>query len=138
MVITTCREVQTKGEFDLIVLTEEVKKIVGAESVRNGLALVHCTGSTACVFITEFESGAMQDIKEKLEELAPREGNYKHHLRGVDDNGRAHVLYALLNRNVSVPIVDHQLALGTWQELVLIDLDTRPRTRTWILQIIGE
>ena len=138
MVITTCREVQTKGEFDLVVLTEEVKEIVHTESVQNGLALVHCTGSTACIFITDFEPGAMQDLKDKLEELAPRAGDYKHHLRGVDDNGRAHVLSVLLNRNVSVPIVDHQLALGTWQELVLIDLDTRPRTRTWILQIIGE
>jgi len=138
MVITTHREIQTKGEFDIVVLTEEIKNLVQDASIQNGMALVHCTGSTACIFITEFETGAIQDLKEKFEEFAPRDGNYRHHLRGVDDNGRAHVLSAFLNRNVSVPIIEHQLALGTWQELVLIDLDTRPRTRTWILQIIGE
>lgn len=138
MIITIQREVQTKGEYDHVVLTEDVKKLVQEASIDNGVAFIHCTGSTACIIITEFESGAMQDLKEKFEELAPREGNYRHHLRGVDDNGRAHVLSAFLNRNVTIPVIEHKLALGTWQELVLIDLDTRPRTRTWILQILGE
>ena len=138
MIITSHREAHTNGDFDLIVLTEDVKKMVEEGSIQDGLALVHCTGSTTCIIITEFETGAMQDLKDKFEAFAPRDGNYRHHLRGVDDNGRAHVLSAFLNRNVSIPIIDHKLALGTWQELVLIDLDTRPRTRSWILQIIGE
>jgi secondary thiamine-phosphate synthase enzyme len=137
MVITYQQELQTQGCFDIIPLTNEVKKFLSQTEIQNGIALVHCTATTATILITEYESGAMEDLREKFEEFAPRQGAYKHHQRGVDDNGRAHVLSAFLNQNVSVPIIDHQLALGTWQEIVLIDLDTHPRTRTWILQIVG-
>jgi secondary thiamine-phosphate synthase enzyme len=138
MIKTYRNDIQTKGDYDIIPLTGDISRMLLDTNIENGLALVHCTGSTACILIVEYESGAMEDLKDKLEAIAPRNGEYQHHLRGVDDNGRAHVLSAFLNRNVSIPIIDHRLALGTWQELVLIDLDTCPRTRTWILQIIGE
>lgn len=138
MITTHETTLDTQGDCDIVLLTSEVEQVVAASGIQNGLAVVHCTGTTACVLMVEFEAGAMGDLKDKLEDFAPRYGEYKHHLRGVDDNGSAHVRSAFLNQNVTVPIVDARLALGSWQDLILIDLDTRPRSRTLITQLIGE
>ena len=84
------------------------------------------------------EAGILVDLEDALARIAPPAADYKHHLRGVDDNGRAHVLSALLNRNVSVPIIDHQLALGTWQGIYLWEHRTAPHTRQVTVTIVGE
>jgi secondary thiamine-phosphate synthase enzyme len=138
MIITYQKELQTQGAYDIIRLTDEVKQLVSQAGVQDGIALVHCTGTTASILITEYERGILEDLRSKFEEFTPRQHDYRHHDRGVDDNGSAHVLYAFLNQNVSIPITGGQLLLGTWQEIVLINLDTLPRQRTWVLQIFGE
>lgn len=86
----------------------------------------------------EFEPGAIADLNGVFEALAPREGAYRHHLRWGDDNGSSHVRAALLGPSVTVPLVDGALTLGTWQQLMLLEFDTRPRTREIVVQIIGE
>jgi secondary thiamine-phosphate synthase enzyme len=114
-----------------------VRQLVTQSGVQDGIALIHCTGTTASIIITEYEAGILEDLRAKFEEFVPRKRDYRHHDRGVDNNGSAHVLYAFLNQNTSIPITGGKLLLGTWQEIVLINLDTVPRLRTWVLQIIG-
>jgi secondary thiamine-phosphate synthase enzyme len=94
-------------------------------------------GSTAGITTIEFEPGAVADLNRVWERLAPRDGNYDHHLRWGDDNGSSHVRAAMLGPSVSIPFDDGRLCVGTWQQIVLIEFDTRGRTREIIVQLIG-
>jgi secondary thiamine-phosphate synthase enzyme len=95
-------------------------------------------GSTAGLTTIEFEPGAIADLNDVFERLAPRGGDYRHHLRWGDDNGSSHVRAALLGPSVVVPFGGGQLALGTWQQIMLVEFDTRPRRREIVIQLIGE
>lgn len=138
MVVTVRREVATSGQGDVRDLTPIVTDALAGASLSAGLATVWVIGSTAGVTTIEFEPGAVADFDAMLERLAPRRGDYRHHLRWGDDNGSSHVRAALLGPSLSIPFADRRLFLGTWQQIVLVELDTRARRRELVVQLLGE
>jgi secondary thiamine-phosphate synthase enzyme len=138
MIHTARRSVRTRGQGDAHDLTPVVAEIVAEAGVRNGVAAVSVVGSTAGITTIEFEPGAVSDLNNALEQLAPRHAEYRHHLRWGDDNGSSHVRAALLGPSVTLPIVAGELALGTWQQIALFEFDTRPRQREVVVQVVGE
>ena len=138
MVVTQRREVSTKGQGDAHDLTERVAAVVADSGCRAGIATVFVVGSTAAVTTIEFEPGAVADLNRLFEMLAPRAADYRHHLRWGDDNGSSHVRAALLGPSLTVPFAEGELLLGTWQQILLLECDTRPRRREIVIQIVGE
>ena len=126
MVATRRRDVPTKGQGDAHDITGSVAAAVAESGCRAGIATVFVVGSTAAVTTIEFEPGAVADLNGVFEELAPRRGEYRHHLRWGDDNGSSHVRAALLGPSLTVPFADGKLLLGTWQQIMLLECDTRP------------
>jgi secondary thiamine-phosphate synthase enzyme len=138
MVKTHRHVVGTRGQGDAHDLTPAVAAAVRDSGIRAGVATVFVVGSTAAITTIEFEPGAIADFNALLERLAPRAADYRHHARWGDDNGSSHVRAALLGPSLAVPIVDGNLALGTWQQVLLIELDTRARHREIVIQVSGE
>lgn len=138
MVVTKTCEVNTLGQGDTHNLTDIVTKYVKTSGIQAGTATIFIVGSTAIVTTIEFEPGAIADFNEVLEKLAPRHGNYQHHLRWGDDNGSSHVRAALAGPSITVPFTNRALVLGTWQQIVLVECDTRARRREIVVQLIGE
>jgi len=138
MIATQKFEVSTNGQGDARDITENVAAAVAASQTRAGIASVFVVGSTAGITTIEFEPGAIADLNGLFERLAPRGGEYRHHLRWGDDNGSSHVRAALLGPSLTVPFADGALTLGTWQQIMLLEFDTRPRRREIVVQIIGE
>ena len=135
---TTRHHVSTKGQGDAHDLTNATAAAVSASGVNAGIAVVFVVGSTAAITTIEFEPGAIADLNALLERLAPRAGEYRHHLRWGDDNGSSHVRAALLGPSISVPIADGTLVLGTWQQVMLLECDTQPRQREVVIQVVGD
>jgi|SRR6185436_11616509 secondary thiamine-phosphate synthase enzyme len=138
MVVTCRREVATRGQGDAHDITDLVSDAVGESKCAAGIATVFVVGSTATVTTIEFEPGAVADLNRSLELIAPREADYRHHLRWGDDNGSSHVRAALVGPSLTIPIADGKLILGTWQQVALVELDTRPRKREIVIQVVGE
>jgi secondary thiamine-phosphate synthase enzyme len=138
MVSTDRLEISTSGQGDAHDLTSAVASAVTDSGVRSGVAIVFVVGSTAAVTTIEFEPGAIADLNRVFDQLAPRDGEYRHHLRWGDDNGSSHVRAALLGPSLPVPFADRKLLLGTWQQIMLLEFDTRARRREVVIQIIGE
>jgi secondary thiamine-phosphate synthase enzyme len=138
MVSTHKHAVSTTGQGDAHDLTAVVQRAVGKSGVRNGIATAFVVGSTAAMTTIEFEPGAVHDLNKVFEDLAPRAGSYRHHLRWGDDNGSSHVRAALLGPSVTVPFTDGELLLGTWQQIALFEFDTQARKREVVVQIVGE
>jgi secondary thiamine-phosphate synthase enzyme len=138
MISTTRHEVATRGQGDAHDLTDLVAQRIAASEVRSGVATVFVVGSTAGLTTIEFEPGAVADLNRLFETLAPRRADYRHHLRWGDDNGSSHVRAALLGPSLTIPIVDGQLVLGTWQQIMLLEFDTRPRRREVVVQLMGD
>ena len=138
MVITVRCTVQTAGQGDIRDMTREVAAALTESELQDGLATIAVVGSTAAVTTIEFEPGAVADFDRLLAQLAPRGGQYAHHERWGDDNGSSHVRAALLGASITLPFTAAQLALGTWQQVVLVECDTRSRTREVLVQLIGE
>ncbi len=122
-------EIATKGHGDVVDLTGRVAELVKASGVSEGLAAVFTAGSTCAITTMEYESGLIEDLKGVLLGLAPEGADYRHHRRWGDRNGNAHILSAIIGPGVSVPVSGGALGLGQWQQIVLIDLDERPRNR---------
>jgi secondary thiamine-phosphate synthase enzyme len=138
MVTTEHLRVRTRGQGDVHDLTAEVTRVVSAAQLSGGIVTVFVTGSTAAITTIEFEPGAVSDLDRAFERVAPRRADYAHHLRWGDDNGSSHVRAAMLGPSVTVPFVDGRLALGTWQQVVLVEFDTGPRDREIVVQAMGE
>ena len=130
--------IQTQGPGDAVDVTGEVARAVAASGVTSGVVTVFVKGSTAGFTTIEFESGVVADLDRALETVAPRQADYQHHLRWGDDNGSAHVRAGIVGPSLTVPFRDGQLLLGTWQQIALLEFDTRPRTRRYIVQIVGD
>ena len=128
----------TKGQGDAHDITRVAASAIAESGLRAGIATIFVVGSTAAITTIEFEPGAIADLNRLFERLAPREGEYRHHLRWGDDNGSSHVRAALLGPSVTIPFTDGRLALGTWQQVMLLELDTQPREREVIVQLLGE
>jgi secondary thiamine-phosphate synthase enzyme len=138
MIATYRREVATRGQGDAHDITEMVASAVTESACAAGLTTVFVVGSTASVTTIEYEPGAVADLNQALEQIAPRAASYRHHLRWGDDNGSSHVRAALMGPTLTVPFADGRLTLGTWQQIALIELDTRPRRREIVIQVLGE
>jgi secondary thiamine-phosphate synthase enzyme len=138
MVITKELELHTQGNYDVRDITPQVQEAVRESGLRAGIVTVFCPGSTGGLTTIEYESGVVYDLGQVLDEIAPPDRDYRHHQRWHDDNGHSHVRAALIGPSLTVPFVDRDLTLGTWQQIVFLDLDTRARSRRLVLQIMGE
>lgn len=137
-VVSVKRSLQTRGHNHTIDITSEVASAVKSAGTDSGIATVFVTGSTAGVTTIEFEPGLVQDLDAAFNRLAPRELEYRHHERWGDDNGHSHIRASLLGPSLTVPFAKGELLLGTWQQIILVDFDTRPRRRDYVVQIMGE
>ncbi len=138
MVHTVANDVETTGQGDIRDISASVRQAVSDSGCSVGIATVAVVGSTAGMTTIEYEPGAVADFNRLLEQLAPRDGVYQHHERWGDDNGSSHARAALIGPSLTVPFTHSTLQLGTWQQIVLVECDTRPRRRQVIVQIVGE
>ncbi len=137
-VITKSLQVKSKSENDIIDITDQVSKIVKESKVENGAVIVFVVGSTAAITTIEYEPGLQKDFPEMLSRLAPKENEYAHDNTWHDGNGHSHVRASLIGPSLTIPIIEGRLTLGTWQQIVLVEMDTRPRERKIIIQVLGE
>jgi secondary thiamine-phosphate synthase enzyme len=135
---TTTITETTTGFCDIIDITAKVKEFLERENVQSGLASLFVNGSTAGLTTIEYEPGLLEDLKEFVEKYIPSNRRYHHDDRWGDDNGFSHLRASLFGPSLTIPVNNHQLSLGTWQQVVLLDFDNRPRTREIIVQLIGE
>jgi secondary thiamine-phosphate synthase enzyme len=137
-IFTTKLTQKTQGFCDIIDITAKVQDLVRKEKIQRGQMTLFVSGSTAALTTIENESGLVQDLKEFVENLIPSDKRYHHDARWGDDNGFSHLRASLFGPSLAVPIENGRPLLGTWQQLVLLDFDNRPRTREIIVQLIGE
>jgi len=137
-VVTKRISVDMEACADIRDVTADVAKSVAESGLANGTVTVFCVGSTCAVSTTEYEPGLLKDIPRALEAIAPSDISYEHHKTWGDDNGSGHVRATLIGPSLTVPFVSGKLVLGTWQQIVLINLDTSGRKRDVVLQILGE
>jgi secondary thiamine-phosphate synthase enzyme len=129
--------VATRGDGDVIDVTAGVARVVETSGVGHGLAAVFVVGSTAAITTMEFEPGGVSDLRSLLDRLVPPVGEYEHNVRNHDTNAHAHLRAAIVGPSEAIPVVDGRLALGTWQQLVLVDFDDRPRERQVLVHVVG-
>lgn len=129
---------QTSGNVDIIDITDKVTELLIESQPKDGIVTVFVPGSTGAITTVEYESGLIEDMKNALERLMPQGIEYKHNLRWGDGNGHSHMRSAMLGTSLTVPFSNKKLLTGTWQQIVFIDLDVRPRSRRIIVQIMGE
>lgn len=131
--------ISTKGENDIIDITNLASSIIKKSNIKNGLINIFIPGSTGAVTTIEYEPGLCEnDLPEALNRIAPKNAKYMHHLRWGDDNGHSHVRASIIGPSLTIPIKNGKLVLGTWQQIVFLELDTRPRDRRIVFTIIGE
>jgi secondary thiamine-phosphate synthase enzyme len=138
MVHTGRLQLHTRGNADPHDLTSGVEQIVTESGIRSGVVTIFTPSSTSALTTIEYEQGALADLRRALDEIAPPGRDYRHNLRWDDGNGHAHLRAALLGPSLSIPIVGGQLALGTWQQVLFLDFDVRPRQREIVVQVVGE
>jgi secondary thiamine-phosphate synthase enzyme len=127
----------TEGDGDVIDLTEGVQSVLESAGVESGIVSIFVPGSTAAVTAMEYEPGGVHDLRAALDRLVPAEGDYEHNRLNHDTNSHAHIRAAIVGPSETVPVRDGRLELGTWQQLVLVDFDDRPRQRSVLVQVIG-
>lgn len=128
--------INTRGFTDIIDITQKVKSIVYQHGIKDGSVIVALPGSTASITTIEYEPGLVKDLPDLLEQIVPMDKNYHHDDTWHDGNGYAHIRAALIGSSVTVPLIDGALLLGTWQQIVLIDFDNKPRARNVYVQIL--
>jgi secondary thiamine-phosphate synthase enzyme len=127
----------TEGDGDVIDLTQGVLEVVRSSGIEDGAVSVFVPGSTAAVTTMEYEPGGVHDLRAALDRLVPREGDYEHNRLNADTNSHAHIRAAIVGPSETLPLRGGRLATGTWQQLVLVDFDDRPRQRTVVVQVIS-
>ena len=137
-VVSDTIKLQTKGEGDMIDMTSQLSNIVKESKIKNGTVTIFVSGSTAAVTTIEYESGLIHDFPEMLSRIVPKDIEYEHDNTWHDGNGHSHVRSSLIGPSITIPIIHGKLTLGTWQQVVLLEMDTRSRNRTVILQIMGK
>lgn len=137
-VSTASIELETRGHADMVDITGSVAAAVAESSLSAGIVTIFCASSTSALTTIEFESGALSDLRRLFDEVADPGRSYRHNERWGDGNGHSHVRAALMKPSLTVPFVDGRLTLGTWQQIVYIDFDNRPRSRALVVQIVGE
>jgi secondary thiamine-phosphate synthase enzyme len=135
---TSSISLRTQGNADIHDITNQIANAVSNSGLTSGTATIFCPSSTSALTTIEYESGALSDLRRLFNEIVPPERQYAHNERWHDGNGHSHVRAALLGPSLIVPFVDRQLTLGTWQQVIYVDFDNRPRQRELVLQLIGE
>ncbi len=131
-------ELNTQGNTDVLNITHQCSEIVKSSEIKDGVLTVFNPGSTGSVTTIEYEPNLVKDLKEVLEKIAPANKRYHHHETWHDDNGHSHMRSTLMGPSLSVPFIDSELTLGTWQQIIFCDFDTKPRNRRLVLQLVGE
>ena len=134
----TTIEIKTKGENDIINITDKIQQCIKKSNLNNGICCVFVPGSTGTITTVEYEPGLKKDIPIALEKIAPANQYYAHHETWHDDNGRSHVKASLMGPSITVPFQNKKIIHGTWQQIVFMELDTRSRNRSIIVQLVGE
>ena len=129
--------VETRGEVDMVDITNKVRDAVKKSGIREGIVNVFSPGSTCAISTIEYEPGLLKDFPRFLERVIPREIEYEHHKRWHDYNGHSHIRSTLLKPSFTAPVIDGDVCLGTWQQIVFIELDVRPRRRRIIVTVVG-
>lgn len=137
-VVTKYLNFDTNGNSDIIDITDDVTIAVKDTKVEDGIVTVFAPGSTMAVTTIEYEPGLISDLTNALERIAPQDIVYQHNERWHDGNGHSHVRASLLGQSETFPLINGSIALGTWQQIICIDLDNKPRSRKLIVQIVGE
>jgi secondary thiamine-phosphate synthase enzyme len=138
MVHTGTIRLKARGFSDIIDITGDVAGVLAGSGIGAGSVTVFCRGSTGAITTIEYEPGAVADLKRAIEKLAPEDAHYDHNERWGDGNGFSHVRAALMKPSLTVPVIGGEMALGTWQQIVFIDFDNRPRSREILVQVVGE
>jgi len=128
----------TKGNADMQDITGQVGAVVLKSGLRSGIVTVFCPSSTSALTTIEYESGCLSDLRRLFDEILPTGRDYAHNARWGDGNGHSHARAALLGASLTVPFVDSRLTLGTWQQIIYVDFDNRPRSRELVVQVMGE
>jgi len=129
---------RTHREGEIIDITDRTQRVVESSRMRSGVAVLFVPGSTGAITTIEYEPGLLADLPIALERLAPKDASYEHEKRWHDGNGHSHIRASTIGPDLSVPFRDKKLTLGTWQQIVFLELDVRPRDRTVIVQLVGE
>ena len=137
-VLSDTIQLHSEREGDIIDMTMQLSNKVEESKIKNGTVTIFVSGSTAAVTTIEYEPGLVHDFPEMLSRIVPKDIEYEHDNTWHDGNGHSHVRSSLIGPSLTIPIIGGKLTLGTWQQVVLLEMDTRPRNRTVILQIIGE
>lgn len=138
MVVTGQIELTTRGNGQILEITGQVSDQVQASGLADGVVTVFTPSATSALTTIEHESGAVHDLQQLFDRVAPPDMEYRHNLRWGDGNGHAHVRHALLGASLTVPFVKGRMTLGTWQQIIFVDFDNRPRSRSLVVQIVGE
>jgi secondary thiamine-phosphate synthase enzyme len=135
---TSSISLRTQGNADIHDITDQIANAVVNSGLTSGIATVFCPSATSALTTIEYESGALSDLKRLFNDIIPPNREYAHNERWHDGNGHSHVRAALLGPSLTIPFADGQLTLGTWQQVIYVDFDVRPRNRQLIVQLIGE
>lgn len=138
MIETRHIEFETKGDADVVDITRMVVNAVRSSELTDGIVVVFVPGATGALTTIEYEPGLVADMRRALERVAPEGEEYEHNRRWGDGNGHSHIRASLIGPSLTVPVVNGELALGRWQQMVFIDMDNRPRRRRLLLQVMGE
>jgi len=138
MIVSSYIELSTRGQNEIIDISGHVKQLVQEAGIENGSVLIFVPGSTGALSTVEFEPGLVKDIPEFLEKIIPESNYYHHNETWHDGNGHSHIRATLMGPSLTVPIVDAQLTLGTWQQIIFLEFDNKPHQRRLIVQIAGE
>jgi secondary thiamine-phosphate synthase enzyme len=130
--------VDTRGNADIIEITSQVLAAVAQSGIERGIVTIFTPSATSSITTIEYESGCLSDLRRLFDEIIPSDRDYSHNARWGDGNGHSHVRAALLGPSLTVPVVNHRLILGTWQQIIFIDFDNKPRRRELVIQVVGE
>ena len=138
MINTKYLSINSHGNCDIIDITHEVQQITQSMKLNDGIITIFCPSATSALTTIEYEPGCLKDLKNFLDEIINPESSYFHNLRWGDGNGHSHLRAALLQADLTVPVVDGKLTLGTWQQIIFMDFDIHPRARKLVVQGVGE
>ena len=138
MIVNSRIKLYTQGNGQILDITGEIDRQVRTSGLENGVVTVFTPSSTSALTTSEYEPGVVHDLQELFDRIAPPNADYRHNLRWGDGNGHAHVRHALLGPSLSIPLVEGRMTLGTWQQILFVDFDNRARSRSVVVQIMGE
>ena len=134
----TSISLNTRGNSDIHDITDRVADALSKSGLQDGIATIFCPSSTSALTTIEYEGGVLSDLRRLFDEIIPSNREYAHNARWHDGNGHSHVRAALLGPSITIPFVEGRLTLGTWQQIIYVDFDNRPRQRELVIQLIGE